>query len=107
MPTDQDSKPGEERAGCASEHTFGSTTWKWRRVKMTRAPQATGHSVPKGHRWRKLPRRDPRKPLALTIKLRGGPEGWVEVHARGDFARYPGSTCVLDILMDVNSQGLG
>lgn len=95
-----------ERSDGDSEQTFGSTRWEWKRVKMARPPEATGHSVPKGHRWRRLPRRNPRTPLGITVKLRGGPEGWVEVHARGDLARYPGYTTILDIVMDVNSQGL-
>lgn len=105
MPTDQDSNPVDEVDGGASEQTFPSTQWSWKRVKITRAPQATRHSVPKGHRWRKLPRRNPRDPLTMTIKLRGGVEGWVEVHARGDIARYPGYTAILDVVMDANSQG--
>lgn len=68
---------------------------------MARPPEAMSHSVPKGHRWRRLPRVDWRKPQHLTITYRGGPEGWVEIHARGDFGRYPGDVAIIDILADI------
>lgn len=74
--------------------------WEWRKVRRP----AGGHtnSVPKGHRWRLLPRRNARTPLAVTLSYRGGPEAWVEIHARGDLGRYPGSTAIADILADLN-----
>lgn len=61
-------------------------------------------SAPKALFWRRLPKRDPRKPLSITIKLRGGPEAWVEIHARGQIGRYPGATAIADILRDLNGQ---
>jgi hypothetical protein len=98
-----DPNPGDEVAGGGSEHTFPSTTWAWKQVRIARPPEATRTAAARGHRWRKLPRRNARDPLAITVKLRGGPEGWVEVHARGDFSRYPGYTSILDVVLDVNS----
>jgi hypothetical protein len=44
-----------------------------------------------------------RSPVTLTIKLRGGPECWVEVHARGGIGRYPGVTAIYDVLRDVTN----
>lgn len=67
---------------------------------------AGGHveSAPKGHRWRRRARLDWRKPVHVTLKFRGGPEAWVEVHARGDFARYPGWVALVDVLSDITAQ---
>lgn len=92
-----------ERSEGGSEQPFGSTTFEWKRVKIARPPEATATAGPKGRRWRLLPTRDPRKPLTITVKLRGGPEGWVEVHARGDSTRYPGWYQLYDVVMDVNA----
>lgn len=66
------------------------------------APHGQVSSAPKGHRWMKLPRRNPRTPLPITVKWRGGPEGWVEVHARGDVGRFPGDTPIATIVLLVN-----
>jgi hypothetical protein len=90
-----------ERSEGGSEQAFGSTRWEWRRVKINRAPQASSNSAPKALRWRKLPRLDWRKPITCTIKYRGGAEAWVEIHARGDIGRYPGSAAIVDILGDM------
>lgn len=87
----------------ADEQPFGSHTWEWRKVKISRAPQATSTAGRKAVRWRKLPSRNPREPLSITVSLRGGPEAWVEVHARGSVGRYPGHTCIYDVLADINN----
>lgn len=90
-----------ERSDGGSEHTFGSTRWEFRRVKIARPPEAMAAQRPSGLRWRKLPRVNWRKPTHLTITYRGGAEAWVEVHARGDIGRYPGSTAIIDVLADI------
>jgi hypothetical protein len=88
------------------ERPFGSTTFGWRYVKL--ASPAGGHqavrSSAKG--FRRLPRWPMRKPLPLTIKYRGGAEGWVEIHSRGNILRVPGSTSIYDVLARItnNSQ---
>jgi hypothetical protein len=87
-----------------SEQTFPSPHWEWRRVNINRRRTASGYSVPKGHRWRKLPPRNWREPLTITVKYRGGAEAWVEVHARGDMGRFPGYVTVVELLMWVNSR---
>lgn len=80
-----------------------STEWAWRRVRVSRP--AGGHigHAPKALRWFGLPRVNPREPVRLTIKLRGGPECWVEVHARGRVGRFPGTTCLYDMLTQITS----
>jgi hypothetical protein len=59
-----------------------------------------------GRRWRLLPRRNPRDPLTCTVKLRGGPEAWVEIHARGDFVRVPGYTTIAELVYWMNGHQL-
>lgn len=90
-----------ERSEGDSEHVFGSTTWKWKQVRMARPPEAMSTAPRTGHRWRRLPRIDWRKPLHLTITYRGGAEAWVEIHARGDLGRYTGDTAIIDVLLDI------
>lgn len=93
-------QPEAERRG-GSEHVFASTTWEWKKAKIRRPAGGQQHSAPKGRRFFHLPQRDWRRPTTLTIKYRGGPEGWVEIHARGSIARYPGYVCILDILKEI------
>ncbi len=80
-----------------------STTWFWKRVKMHRAPQASGSASGASTFWRRLSPRNPRVPLHITVKLRGGAECWVEVHARGAIGRYHGATAIYDVLADINN----
>jgi hypothetical protein len=68
--------------------------------RPARGQKAAG---PKGHRFRLLPRRNPRDPLSITVKYRGGPEGWVEIHARGDMVRLPGYVTIAEIVLMVNN----
>lgn len=58
---------------------------------------------PKAVRWWRFPRRDPRKPITVSIKLRGGAEAWVEVKGRGSVGRYTGHTPILDVVKDINN----
>ena len=81
-----------------------STTFAWKRVKISRPPEATPAATTKSSRWRRLPRRDSRKPLTVVVKYRGGPECWVEVRARGEVNRYPGYTQLVDLVRDMNGE---
>lgn len=81
---------------------LGSTTWVTRRDKISRAPQARGHSTPQASRWRRFGRRDPREPITVRIHYRGGSEAWVEVSGRGETNRYPGWVPIADVLFDIN-----
>ena len=85
------------------EQTSPSTTYGWRYVKIAPGRKAPEGTAPKARFFRGLSRRNSTVPVSLTLKFRGGAEGWVEVHARGRKARYPGSTQVLDILRDINN----
>jgi hypothetical protein len=90
------------------EHTFPSTTWAWKKVRIRRPAGGQSVSATKSHapgrgpkaRFYGLPFRNPRLPLPLTVKLRGGAEAWVEVHSRGRIVRYPGHTAVVDVLLE-------
>jgi len=68
---------------------------------MSGAPQASVTTPRKGRPFRLLPKLNPRKPVHLTIKLRGGAEAWVEVHSRGSVLRVPGHTAVYDVLRTI------
>lgn len=70
---------------------------------MARPPEANKKSAPKGRSFKALPRRNRRDPLPATLKLRGGPEAWVEIHARGSMIRVPGWTAVSDVVDMLNS----
>lgn len=41
-----------------------------------------------------------KKPVTMTLKYRGGPEGWVEIRARGRTWRRPGVTAIHDVLLE-------
>lgn len=84
------------------ENVFPSTTWEWRRVKVRRPPEGHSGRSPKARRFFHLPPRDPRVPLNVSIKYRGGPEAWYEIHARGTIARYPGWVSIDEIMAEVN-----
>jgi len=85
-----------------TEQPFPSTLWAWKKVRMASPPEARQNRASKRRRWHFLPPRDPRKPLPITVKLRGGPECWWEVHARGSMARYPGHLSIHDVFSEIN-----
>jgi hypothetical protein len=69
---------------------------------VSRGAAGREHSRPKGVRWRRFSRRDPRKPITATLKWRGGAEGWVLVSARGESNIYHGATSIAEVVMDIN-----
>lgn len=91
----------------ANEPDRPSTTFVWKRAKMSRAPQASVNSQPKAgiSAFRRLP---PwpwrRKSLHLTVTYRGGSECWFEIHARGHVLRRPGYTALVDVVKDIANQ---
>jgi hypothetical protein len=48
-------------------------------------------------------RRNPTKPISITVEWRGGAEAWVRVSGRGAYRNYPGYACIADILLDINN----
>jgi hypothetical protein len=81
--------------------TFGSTTFEWKKVKMSQRRQATQAARAERARRHALPRRDPRDKQTIVISYRGGAEAWVEIQARGTVWRYPGHVAIVDILRDI------
>jgi hypothetical protein len=75
--------------------------WEWKRVRMRRPAEGHRAQPPKATFWRRHPPRSGREPLTLVISYRGGPECWIEVHARGSVGRFPGATAVVDMLSAV------
>lgn len=82
-----------------------STTWRSSSATVTAAARPSRKRAPQERPIRSLKPRNPRDPLLSTLKWRGGPEGWVEVHTRGTVVRVPGHTCVAELVLLLNSQG--
>lgn len=80
-----------------------STTWEWKKVRVRRPPEAHSDSAAPRHRWRRFPTRDARKPITVTVWLRGGAEAWVAVKGRGETNFYTGDTALVDVLFDINN----
>ena len=85
-----------------NEQSFPSTPFVWRKVKMSRPPEASKPRRAQRGRWFHLPKRDWRQPLTVSMKYRGGDECWIEVRARGGVGRYPGYVQLVDVLADIN-----
>lgn len=85
-----------------TEQPFPTTTWEWKQVKVRRPAGGHSGSAPKAPRWFRLPPRNPREPLTIKVKFRGGSECWYEVHARGSIGRFPGYIAIHDIMSEIN-----
>lgn len=79
-----------------------STTWEYRRVIVRRPAGGQMGQTPKGGRWFRRPPRNGREVLTLTVKFRGGPECWYEVHARGSVGRFHGASALHDVMSEIN-----
>jgi hypothetical protein len=84
-----------------SEQPFPSTTFAWKLVKVRRPAEGQVQPAQRSLFWRRHHRRDLRRPVEVTIHLRGGAESWVEVRSRGSLGRFPGHTAIYDILCAV------
>lgn len=80
----------------------GSTTWALKLVKIGRRPPGPSNSGSEATASPPLAPRSPREPLTLTVRLRGGPECWWEIKARGRTYRYPGTLSLHDVLTWIN-----
>lgn len=69
---------------------------------MSRPPEASTNSRPKGDYSHRLLPRNPREPLTITVTYRGGAECWWEIRSRGTVLRRPGSVALHDVLSDLN-----
>jgi hypothetical protein len=76
-----------------------STTSEWEWKKIRRRPKgpssASTKSASSSVALSAWPRREP---LTVTVVYRGGPEAWVELRARGEVIRVPGSLALFDAL---------
>lgn len=79
-----------------------STTWAYRRVKVRRPAGGQKPVGARAARWALRSPRAAREPLTLTVKYRGGPECWYEIHARGEVGRFPGTTALHDAMEEIN-----
>lgn len=80
-----------------------STTWKWKRVKISGgAPEGPSRKGPP-KRFAGLSRRDPKSALTLTITYKGGAEAWWLVQARGRSAVFPGHRALHDVMQEINA----
>lgn len=68
---------------------------------MIPAPPEANKRVRRSRSTPALPRRSPRDLMGLTVRYRGGPEAWWEVHARGRVWRFPGYVCLHDALSTI------
>ena len=84
----------------------GSTTWAWRRVKISERPPGPYGTAAEGVRRKRLTARNPRDPLTVTIAYRGGAECWWEIRSRGVTLRRPGSLALHDVLSELQGQAL-
>jgi hypothetical protein len=86
------------------EHPFESTTWGFKRVKITPPAEGQGAAAAGVRSRRRLGKADMRRRQVATIQFRGGEECWVEIQARGQVWRFPGYTAVYDVLRIINRQ---
>lgn len=92
----------------ATTHSTGkittSTTFVWKRVKVSPAPQAQGQT-PKGpFRWCGMSRWNRKEKVSLTVVYRGGAESWWLVTARGRSVALPGWMALEDVMAEVCSE---
>lgn len=78
-----------------------STTWEWRKVKIQRRSQSPSSASPQGASHALRADWNPREPLTVTVRYRGGPEAWIELKARGETYRMPGHVALFDALSSV------
>ena len=81
-----------------------STTWGWRRVKISRPPEAGTRSGAQRRTLHALRKRDPRQPLTVTVVYRGGSECWWELRSRGVVIRRPGHNALHDVLWELQGK---
>jgi hypothetical protein len=84
------------------EHTFSSTTWGYRRVKIS-TPAGGTHTVRRSRSFKSLRRQDRAEKVTLRISYRGGAESWWLVESRGTHAAFPGWLALEDLMRVVKN----
>lgn len=87
-----------------SNERSASTTYEWRKVKISGARRDGQARLPKAGRFRGLPRRNGSARLTLTISHKGGSESWWLIEARGRTATFPGHRCLDDVMAEINRE---
>lgn len=82
-----------------------STTYTWKRVKMTPPRRGPTSTAPKAPLRARLSRWNPRDSLTITVKYRGGSECWYELKARGRTYRVPGYVDLHSVMEGVYNDG--
>lgn len=88
----------------ATETTYEcspSTSEVYRWAKILTAPKAPTKQPRRALRRPSLPRWDRRNALTITVRYRGGAEGWYEVRARGRVFRTVGSLALHDVMTSI------
>lgn len=94
----------EYSAGGSPLVSLPSTTFVWKRVRMSIGFRPAGNSNERSEFRPWLRPRDPVKPLDMRLRYTGGPEASIEVRHRGRTWRFPGGTALIDVLQFVNGQ---
>lgn len=79
---------------------MGSTTIRWEPVRI--GPALDAHVTVRAQRA-PLPQSawNPRQPITLTVRWRGGSEAYVSVEARGVKWIVPGHLSVLEMMLEI------
>lgn len=85
------------------EHTFPSTNYAWKLVKIK--PPPAGHNTARGKRgrWRHLAAWPSHRKLTLTISYRGGTESWWLIETRGSHGVVPGHLHLDDVMAIIHN----
>lgn len=78
-----------------------STTWGFRKVKISR--RRNGQETRRRSRpsLRSLPKWEKNRSLSLSVRWLGGSEEWFEIRARGHVYKRPGWTCLSDVMHEL------
>lgn len=85
----------------------GSTTWGWRKVKITEPPAGPTENGGGAASLRNRPRMDRRQWLSIKVRYRGGSEAWWWIKARGVEIKRPGHLALHDVLSEIYEGGGG
>lgn len=82
-----------------------SATWIPQRAKLPRSRRGAKQDGSKRPLFRNLRARNPREPLTIQVRYRGGAEAWWYIEARGTSQAFPGHLCLHDVMSSINGQG--
>lgn len=82
-----------------SNECMPSTTWAYRKVKISRRLQGSPEQRPKGTFGSKRRPVDPKDPHTIRITYRGGAEAWWALEYQGELYVAPGHLAIHDAFM--------